>query len=422
MPEALASGAPPYQEHYPDTLKGSVQSPPTDYAAWGELCRRLTEHLVARYGRAAAREWYWEVWNEPDIAYWHGTQQDYDRLYDFAAAGVRAALPEARVGGPATTGPGGTRAAAFLDAFLLHVSNDKSSADGKAIPLDFISFHAKGKPALVDGHVQMGLTNELHDVARGFAIVSAYPQFKKLPIILSEADPEGCAACSARENPANGYRNGPLYPAYTAVAMKALFDLQDRYQVNLISMLSWSFEFEGKDFFQGFRTLATNGVDKPVMNIFRMAGMMTGDRVATSSTAQVPLDVLLASGVRQEPDIDALATRNGHTAAVLLWNYQADDLLAPPSQVTVTLDGVPAGVAHIRLEQFRIDDQHSNAYTVWKAMGSPQQPTPAQFATLQRAGHLEQLGPMQQLEVHHNSVTLPITLPRHAISLFRLTW
>jgi hypothetical protein len=66
--------------------------------------------------------------------------------------------------------------------------------------------------------------------------------------------------------------------------IKALFDLQDRYKVNLISMLSWSFEFEGKEYFEGFRTLATNGVDKPVLNVFRMAGLMSGNRVGTSST------------------------------------------------------------------------------------------------------------------------------------------
>jgi xylan 1,4-beta-xylosidase len=96
-----------------------------------------------------------------------------------------------------------------------------------------------------------------------------------LPIILSEADPEGCAACSMKMNPANAYRNGPLYAVYTAVAIKELFELQDRYKVNLLAMLSWSFEFEGKDYFEGFRTLATNGVDKPVLNVFRMAALMS---------------------------------------------------------------------------------------------------------------------------------------------------
>ena len=96
-----------------------------------------------------------------------------------------------------------------------------------------------------------------------------------------------------KTNPANAYRNGPLYATYTAVAMKSLFDLQDQTGVNLAAMLSWSFEFEGKDYFEGFRTLATNGIDKPILNVFRMAGLMSGDRVETESTGQIPLDEIL---------------------------------------------------------------------------------------------------------------------------------
>src|SRR3569833_2090605 len=150
--------------------------------------------------------------------------------------------------------------------------------------MDFISFHAKGQPRIQGGEVVMGVAKELNDVDKGFAIVAKYKQFRKLPIILSEADPEGCAACSMKVNPANAYRNGTLYPSYTAAAYKGLFGLADRHQVNLISMLSWSFEFEGKDYFEGFRSLSTNGVDKPVLNFFRMAALMHGTRVAAVST------------------------------------------------------------------------------------------------------------------------------------------
>ena len=72
---------------------------------WGELIRKFTEHLVERYGREEVSTWYFEVWNEPDISYWHGTPAEYFKLYDYAVAGVRAALPNAMVGGPASTGP-----------------------------------------------------------------------------------------------------------------------------------------------------------------------------------------------------------------------------------------------------------------------------------------------------------------------------
>ncbi|MGB0080013.1 MAG: beta-xylosidase [Terracidiphilus sp.] len=426
MPKDLASTVPgitEYQLHYPKpTMGGASNNPPRDYALWGELVRKYTEHLVERYGKQEVSTWYFEVWNEPDGGYWHGTPAEYLRLYDYAVAGVRAALPDAKVGGPASTGPSGAKAAAFLDSFLKHCLNDKSAADGKPVPLDFISFHPKGRPAVVNGHVRMGLMNELKASEAGFKIVARYPKFIHLPIILSEADPEGCAACSMKVNPANAYRNGPLYATYTAAAIKALFELQDRSRVNLLAMLSWSFEFEGKEYFEGFRTLATNGVDKPVLNVFRMAALMSGERVMTSSTGQVPLDDILSSGVTQTPDVDALATKADREAAVMLWNYQDDDLPAPGAKVQVTIAGIPSEIKKVLLEHYRIDDTHSNSYSVWKAMGSPQTPTPEQYARLKEAGQLELLSSPQWLDVSHGKVTIGINLPRQATSLMRLKW
>jgi len=163
MPKDLAStvaGIADYQVHYPKpTMAGASNNPPKDYKMWGELIRRFTEHLVSRYGREEVNTWYFEVWNEPDIGYWHGTPAEYFKLYDYAVAGVRAALPTAKVGGPASTGPNTPKAGAFLDNFLKHCLKDKSAATGSLIPLDFISFHPKGRPTFVNGHVQMGIIN-----------------------------------------------------------------------------------------------------------------------------------------------------------------------------------------------------------------------------------------------------------------------
>src|SRR5205809_444149 len=206
--------------------------------------------------------------------------------------------------------PGRTNAYKFLDEFLGHVTAAK-------VPLDFISFHAKGRPQIQGGEVVMGLAKELNDVDKGFEIIARH-KMNKLPIILSEADPEGCAACSMKVNPANAYRNGTLYPSYTAAAYKGLLDLEARRNTNLISMLSWSFEFENKDYFEGFRSLSTNGIDKPVLNFFRMAALMKGMRVAAVSDGAVPLDRMMAGGVSATPDIDALATAGTRQAAVML--------------------------------------------------------------------------------------------------------
>ena len=435
MPKDLAAPIPgitEYQLHYPKpTMGGASNNPPNDYKMWGELVRKYTEHLVQRYGRQQVSTWYFEVWNEPDILYWHGTPQDYFKLYDYAVDGVRAALPDAKVGGPATTGPGNAKASAFLDGFLEHCLHDKSAADGKPIPLDFISFHPKGRTIFVGGpvgsHVRMGLSNELEATQAGFQIVAKYPQYRQLPIILSEADPEGCAACSMKDNPANAYRNGPLYAAYTAAAIKALFELQDANKVNLIAMLSWSFEFEGRDYFEGFRTLSTNGIDKPILNLFRMAGLMSGERVESASTGAIPIDDLVKTGAHQAsdpqtPDIDVFATKANREAAVMLWNYHDDDLPAPAADVKVTVTGIPAGVKRVLLEHYRIDDTHSNAYTAWKNMGSPQSPTPDQYAQLKAAGQLQLLNSPARLDVDDGKVTIAASLPRQAVSLLLLKW
>jgi xylan 1,4-beta-xylosidase len=426
MPKDLAATVPEiseYQLHYPaHTMGGASNNPPKDYEMWGELVRKYTEHLVERYGREQVSTWYFEVWNEPDIEYWHGTPDEYFKLYDYAVAGVRAALPHAMVGGPASTGPGNTKASAFLESFLEHCLHDKSAADGKAVPLDFISFHPKGRPALVDGQVRMGLANELQSAQAGFRIVASHPQLKHLPIILSEADPEGCAACSAKENPANAYRNGSLYAAYTATGVKALFDLEDKNNVNLMAMLSWSFEFENEGYFEGYRTLATHGIDKPILNLFRMTGLMAGERVMTTSTSEVPLEELVRAGVRQTPDVDAFATKSEHEAAVMMWNYHDDDVAAPDAEVHIAIAGIPPEVKRVLLQYYRIDETHSNAFTAWKKMGSPQAPTAEQYVQLKAAGQLQLLSSPEWLEAVGGTVTIETALPRQAVSLLRLEW
>jgi xylan 1,4-beta-xylosidase len=427
MPKDLAADLPnrhePYQVHYPQsTISGKSNNPPKDYAKWGELARVVTAHLVERYGKEQVLQWYFEVWNEPDIDYWHTTPEEYWKLYDFAVAGVKAALPGARVGGPATTSPGNPKADAFLTNFLEHVNSGKSMANGKAIPMDFISFHAKGFPTIADGKVTMGIRRELTDADKGFETIAKFPRFKNLPIIISEADPEGCAACSSKVNPANNYRNGTLYPAYTAAAFKGLFELQDRHAVNLLSMLSWSFEFEDKEYFEGFRSLATNGVDKPVLNVFRMFALMSGSRVETSSTGKVPLDTLLSTGVRANSDVDALATRADREAAVLVWNYHDVDGPAEAVPTSITIAGIPATVHRVQLEHYRLDDTHSNSYTVWKAMGSPQHPDAKQYADLKASGQLQLLTSPEWLDVVDGKVKVSTDMPRQGTSLLHLKW
>ena len=424
MPEALSIHPQPYRHNFPN---GSIYTgwayPPKDYQKWAELVFQLTKHLRQRYGDAEVKTWRWEVWNEPDIEYWKGTPEEYFKLYDYSTDAVRRAFPEATIGGPDTTGPARPKAADFLKQFLEHCNAGRNYATGQTgAPLDFISFHPKGSPTWQSDHVQMGIAAQLNAIDQGFKIVSSFPKWRDTSVILGESDPEGCAACSAEKNPQNSYRNGPLYASYTAEAIDRTLELAARDHVNLAGIVTWAFEFENQPYFAGYRELASNGVDKPVLNSFRMLGLLAGDQVEASSSAALDIHQLLQEGVRQNPDVNVVATRSENATEVLLWNYHDDDLTAPPALVNVQISGFPATVERAMLEHFRIDSAHSNAFAAWKAMGSPQSPTADQYKDLEAAGQLQLLTSPVWVNIKDGSVQLQIELPRQGLSLLRIGW
>ena len=163
--------------------------------------------------------------------------------------------------------------------------------------------------------------------------------------MIGESDPEGCAACGVTHYPQNGYRNGTMFPTYTALQIARTYELADLHGVNLLGAVTWAFLFEDQPYFDGFRDLATNGIAKPVLNTFRMLGQMTGDRVEAVSSAGLTVEEIRDKGVRGAPDISALAARSARSATVLIWNYHDDDLPAPAAAITLTIDGLPAGRA-----------------------------------------------------------------------------
>jgi xylan 1,4-beta-xylosidase len=378
-------------------------------------------HSVQRYGKREVESWYWEVWNEPDIGYWQGTPEQFQQLYDYAADGVKRALATARIGGPHMTGPNGARTQKLFREFLEHCLRGRNYATGKTgSPLDFVAFHAKGAPRVVDGHVRMGISNHLRAISNGFEIVALFPELRQTPIIIGESDPEGCAACSVRTNPENAYRNGTMYSSYTAAQLARTYELADLHGVNLAGSVTWAFEFEGQPYFAGFRDLATNGVDKPVLNVFRMLGMMAGQRLPVRSSGAASLQSVRDNGVQADPDIYGIASRRDHDVTVLLWNYHDDDLPAPAADVRVQLDGVAAG--RPTLTHYRVDAAHSNAYEVWKRMGSPEPPTSSQYRELERAGKLQMADTPKRVDVKDGRLDVPLTLPRQAVSLLKVSY
>ncbi|MGA7160056.1 MAG: beta-xylosidase [Bacteroidota bacterium] len=424
MPEALSMHPEPYQHHWSPGSANKLETgwayPPNNYKKWAELIYQWVTHSVERYGKTEVESWYWELWNEPDIFYLVSEEKvtDYCKMYDYASDAVKRALPTARIGGPHTTG-GGAR---FLQSFIRHCLTDSNSATGKiGAPLDFVAFHAKGSPEIVDGVVRMGMKSQLTNIKDNFEVITSFPEIKGLPVIIGESDPEGCAACGVMTHPENAYRNGTLYSSYEAASIARIYDMADYYGVNLIGAVNWSFEFENQPWFAGFRSLATNGVDKPVLNVFRMLGMMSGNRVEVSGDLKYNFKTICDSSVRgEQTDINAFACKDKHAVTVLLWNYHDLDVQDSGSPVVLTITGIPAEKG--ALTEYRIDSEHSNSYEAWKKMGSPQNPTADQFAILERAGQLEKLSQPSEIKIKNTVATVKMELPRQAVSFVQINY
>jgi len=416
MPEALSLHPQPYQHHWkPGDKYGNIETgwayPPKDYAKWGELVFQWVHHCVDRYGRAEVSQWYWEVWNEANGAYWKATPAEFRKLHDVAIAAVRRALPEAKVGGADAAGSGGQ----WTRDFLQHCLRGTNYATGTVgTPLDFVSFHAKGSPSFTNGHVRMGIANQLRALDSGFGIVQSFPELKNIPIIIGESDPDGCAACQGDQLE---YRNTTMYSSYTAASFPRKLELARRHGVNLEGALTWAFEFEDQPLFAGFRQLASGGIDLPVLNVFRMFSQLDGRQLPVTSDGAVALEAMQRNGVRGQPDVSAVATLNSNRLAVLAWHYHDDDVPGPDAAVDLAVSGIPFADGQVKLTHYRIDAEHSNAYAAWQRMGLPLPLSAGQFAALAKAGQLAEQEPAQIVAVKNGAVNLAFKLPRQAVSL-----
>ncbi len=421
MPQALSSApaGTPYQHRWrpgfgADALAGGWTFPPKDEARWAEAVFQWTRHNVERYGRAEVERWWFEVWNEPNLPiYWTGSREAFFRLHDLGVDAIRRALPTARVGGAEVAGPD----ADYLKAFLDHVSGGRNAATGGiGAPTDFVSFHAKGQPEVADGHVRMGIATQLQHVDQGFAVVAASPALAHVPVVIGENDPEGCAACPGAQN---GYRNGTMYSSYTAEAYDRVWELAAARGVDLQGALTWAFTFEDQPYFAGYRQLATNGIDLPVLNVFRLFARLGPQRLAATSDHQLPLARIEAEGVRGAPDIGALATRQPDgRVEVLVWHYHDDDVSGPDAHIRLAVSGL--GTGDRMLHRWQVDRDHANAYAAWRAMGAPQSPNEAQYAALVAASTLSPASPPRALHVRAGRALTTFDLPRQGVALVEL--
>lgn len=404
--------------------------PPRDYDKWAGLVQALVAHCVARYGAPHVRGWLWELWNEPDISYWRGTPDEFYALYDVTAAAVKSALPDAAVGGPATTGDlgPGRKGNEFLRGFLAHCANG-------ATPLDFVSFHTKGArftPWRVYGPLggppperqSPSSLKMLREVRAALAVVADFPRFRDLPCIVDECDASVPAHWGVYDNANFAYRNTEYYPVFQCKLMKKLLDQSDGSGAHVDQATTWSFYFEGERFFEGTRSLFTaQGVEKPVLNAYRMLARLGDTRLAVESSHAWSLGQLDDGELGMPEEIDALATFNGRDCvAVLVWRH-ADDQYATDtrdSDVTLRLERLPFPGGSVRLQHWRIDARHSNSHAAWRRLGVPQDPSAAQLAAIRDRQGLELFEPPRDEPIRDGALALRVPLPLPSVSLIEI--
>lgn len=348
MPYALASKP----AIHPFWYKQNV-APPKDYAKWDALIRAFAQHLVDRYGIDEVAQWYFEVWNEPNIDFWAGEpkQATYFELYDHTARDLKAVNPRLRVGGPATA------AAHWIPEFLNHVASAR-------IPVDFVSTHGYADDTVED---LFGTKEDIPMRDRVCRAVSKVHQEitasarPSLPLIWSEWNVPSYGQLGARDN---WYVGPALARDITQCDGK-------------VSMMSWwtfddVFEEGGvkrEPFDNGFGLIATDRIKKPSFYDFVLLHELGGERI------------------ENQADNVLVTRRKNGTLVAAAWNLVDMDKVkdGQPIKIRLSFKNVPPNAG---LTLRRVDERHGNPMTAYRAMGSPHFPTQAQIKDLNDASAL----------------------------------
>ncbi len=411
MPDVLSSGpAPKPTYNYSGTNLWAY--PPKDYRKWQDLVFRTVQYYVQRYGAEEIRTWYWELWNEPDNpGFFRGSIKDYCKMYDFAVAGAVQALETIKIGGPGlATNP------KFLDKFLRHCAGGKNKASGgRGTRLDFISFHAKGTDWPLTGQpfkmpsIDKIITH-LHDYN---SIVKKYPEFTRLPCLLDECDMAVATNFGMFDFPELEINNSAYFPVFLIRMAKQIWDFCQQTQMPIQLFTTWAFYFEGKRFFEGNRALFTNeNICKPVFNAFKLLEKIGEKRLSMRIENS-------SSGLQSSPQLDGLAAlRSDGAITVLLWNFMETPVEASALDATVEVELLNLSFDSVTftLQHFRIDEKHCNAFSVWKALGSPQDPSTEQVQKIREVEGLNDRD-VTTVEADKSTTSIKLELAAQSVSL-----
>ncbi len=399
MPSALASG-----KATCFLYRGNI-TPPRDYSEWYDLIKTLTEHLVARYGLDEVRQWFFEVWNEPNLVFFfRGTKAQYMQLYAAAARAVKAVDSQLRVGGPATS----------VNAWIPDIIQYCREND---VPLDFISTHhyPSDDPlgGLTGGYEDLGmpdgdlLENVDPETLAAFFAKLSNPQIErgKLTSMAKKAKAEaGDFPLYYTEWNSSVVPQAQDDPYAAAFIVKTLVDnagLVEGYAFWTFSDIFEEGQQNPQPFHNGFGLMTIHGVPKPSYHAYWMMSQLGEERLPVEQSA---------SGT-----VEMVATRKGVGWALLVYNHEVFGKEIQGEQVILHLKGDLAGrlaVMHV------IDEQHANPKAKWIAQGSPVYPTAAQVAELMEASRLR-TEPVE-LKQKAGEWVIEWDAPPHSVVLFEI--
>jgi xylan 1,4-beta-xylosidase len=393
-------------------------SAPKDYRQWEAMCGDFTRHVIGKYGRDEVRQWTFRCWNEPNLpTFWHRADMAaYLKLYDHFAKGVKEVCPEIRIGGPALSSTSTFQDPKFFRMFLEHVTKGVNHATGgTGSPIDFISVHTYGGSggAGGPGRAFPDVAYMLEQQSLYAGIRDEFPKLRNLPIHVEEwGETSGGTTGVSAQKPTADVRNSEYGAAFLATWVAHHVRMrQDR------DRLFRNFTFCGSGYerprahdFMGFRTLETkNGFHKPILNAYKLLNKLAPELVHS------------VTGPAEGP-VSTFATRDAKRITVLVTHYRHDRIHGEGDPIPVKLDMAPHWPPGrtLTLQHWRIDREHSNAYTVFRKLGSPKDPTPEQIATVKKGMHLELLEPARNMD-SAKPVSLRLNLPPNAVSLLEFT-
>ncbi len=377
MPKALSSS--PHQQAF---WYHPYVSPPRDWKLWDDLIRNFANHLVARYGIDEVSQWYFEVWNEPNIDFWAGEpkQDTYFTLYDATARALKSVSVRLRVGGPATA------QAAWISAFIRHCVD-------QGVPVDFVSTHVYANDTAEDVFGTHEKISRLEMVPR--AVKKVHDEVKasprpELPVVFSEYN----ASYMNETNTTDAAFMGP-WLAYTISRCDGL--------VNMLAYWDFSdvFEEQGvvkRPFYGGYGLMAEDNIPKAAYNAFALLHRLGTRRIAVDSQS-------------------VLATEDEDGALIIaLWNYSPPGECAPAKEFRLSLKNLGD---RRQAMVWEVDERHGSALAAWQAMGSPAFPTRQQWALLREAGSLPT--PEVRQIPSGDPAFLSLSLPSHGLGLVEIS-